>query len=190
MRDDRGATMQLGDGAEADGKRQFDGLALAQAHVAGLDKHASGAQVARAAQTAVTARQEHVHGGARSVARCQSSFHGSASSLFMRCVGLLPRHYARAGSGGKRSGHVRRRYVYCSVSYAVNRPQIQAPMRSRQQDEQAISNSLPIGVFDSGVGGLTVLRALLDRLPGEDFAYLGDPAPLPYATKSPTSIRQ
>ncbi len=63
-------------------------------------------------------------------------------------------------------------------------------MRSRQQHEQAISNSLPIGVFDSGVGGLTVLRALLDRLPGEDFLYLGDTARLPYGTKSPASIRQ
>ena len=59
------------------------GLALAQAHVAGLDEHTGGAQVARAAETAVTARQEHVHGGARSVARCQSSLHGSASSLFL-----------------------------------------------------------------------------------------------------------
>ncbi|MBK7901652.1 MAG: glutamate racemase [Proteobacteria bacterium] len=53
-----------------------------------------------------------------------------------------------------------------------------------------MSNSSPIGVFDSGVGGLTVLRALLDRLPGEDFVYLGDTARLPYGTKSPASIRQ
>jgi glutamate racemase len=63
-------------------------------------------------------------------------------------------------------------------------------MRSKPQGEQAISNSSPIGVFDSGVGGLTVLRALLDRLPGEDFVYLGDTARLPYGTKSPGSIRQ
>jgi glutamate racemase len=48
----------------------------------------------------------------------------------------------------------------------------------------------PIGVFDSGVGGLTVLRALLERLPHEDFVYLGDTARLPYGTKSPGSIRQ
>jgi glutamate racemase len=47
----------------------------------------------------------------------------------------------------------------------------------------------PIGVFDSGVGGLTVLRALLERLPHEDFVYLGDTARLPYGTKSPGSIR-
>jgi glutamate racemase len=41
-----------------------------------------------------------------------------------------------------------------------------------------------IGVFDSGVGGLTVLRALADTLPGEEFIYLGDTARLPYGTKS------
>jgi glutamate racemase len=63
-------------------------------------------------------------------------------------------------------------------------------MRSKPQGDQAISSSSPIGVFDSGVGGLTVLRALLDRLPGEDFVYLGDTARLPYGTKSPGSIRQ
>jgi glutamate racemase len=50
--------------------------------------------------------------------------------------------------------------------------------------------SAPIGVFDSGVGGLTVLRALLRNLPGEDFVYLGDTARLPYGTKSPESIRR
>jgi glutamate racemase len=42
----------------------------------------------------------------------------------------------------------------------------------------------PIGVFDSGIGGLTVLRTLIETLPGEDFIYLGDTARLPYGTKS------
>ena len=46
----------------------------------------------------------------------------------------------------------------------------------------------PIGVFDSGVGGLTVLNALRAALPHEDLVYLGDTARLPYGTKSPTSI--
>ncbi|HPJ94363.1 MAG TPA: glutamate racemase [Deltaproteobacteria bacterium] len=45
-----------------------------------------------------------------------------------------------------------------------------------------------IGVFDSGIGGLTVLRGLLDLLPGIDIAYLGDSARLPYGTKSPKTI--
>jgi glutamate racemase len=47
---------------------------------------------------------------------------------------------------------------------------------------------LPIGVFDSGVGGLTVLRALRQRLPHEQFIYLGDTARLPYGTKSGDSV--
>ena len=42
----------------------------------------------------------------------------------------------------------------------------------------------PIGVFDSGVGGLTVLRALLARLPHEHTIYLGDTARVPYGTRS------
>ena len=46
----------------------------------------------------------------------------------------------------------------------------------------------PIGVFDSGVGGLTVLRALRNTLPGEDFIYLGDTARLPYGTKSGDTV--
>ena len=49
-------------------------------------------------------------------------------------------------------------------------------------------SSLPIGVFDSGVGGLTVLKAMRNKLPNEDFIYLGDTARLPYGTKSPASI--
>ncbi len=44
--------------------------------------------------------------------------------------------------------------------------------------------SLPIGIFDSGVGGLTVYRALHERLPNERFIYLGDTARVPYGTKS------
>ena len=45
-----------------------------------------------------------------------------------------------------------------------------------------------IGVFDSGFGGLTVLRALLDRLPHAQFAFLGDTARLPYGSKSRRTI--
>jgi glutamate racemase len=52
------------------------------------------------------------------------------------------------------------------------------------------NTTLPIGVFDSGVGGLTVLDALRRRLPHEDFLYLGDTARLPYGTKSRDSITQ
>ncbi len=50
------------------------------------------------------------------------------------------------------------------------------------------NKSLPIGVFDSGVGGLTVLKAIREALPNENLVYLGDTARLPYGTKSPASI--
>jgi glutamate racemase len=46
----------------------------------------------------------------------------------------------------------------------------------------------PIGVFDSGVGGLTVLHELLVRLPREDFVYLGDTARFPYGERSPEQL--
>jgi glutamate racemase len=52
----------------------------------------------------------------------------------------------------------------------------------------AIRRDAPIGVFDSGVGGLTVLRALSHALPSQDFIYLGDTARLPYGTKSPDTV--
>ena len=45
-----------------------------------------------------------------------------------------------------------------------------------------------IGVFDSGVGGLTVLRALLDRIPNADYLYFGDTARLPYGSKSAATV--
>jgi len=46
----------------------------------------------------------------------------------------------------------------------------------------------PIGIFDSGIGGLTVMRALCARLPDEEFVYLGDTARLPYGTKSGDTV--
>ena len=51
------------------------------------------------------------------------------------------------------------------------------------------SDPRPIGVFDSGIGGLTVLRALIDAMPGERFIYLGDTARVPYGTKSADTVR-
>ncbi|MGZ3768881.1 MAG: glutamate racemase [Bdellovibrio sp.] len=53
-----------------------------------------------------------------------------------------------------------------------------------------ISDSRPIGVFDSGIGGLTVLKELAVRFPHENFLYLGDTARLPYGSKSPQTIRK
>jgi glutamate racemase len=48
----------------------------------------------------------------------------------------------------------------------------------------------PIGVFDSGIGGLTVVRAMLEQLPGERLIYFGDTARVPYGPKSPETVRR
>ena len=53
-----------------------------------------------------------------------------------------------------------------------------------------MSSRLPIGVFDSGVGGLTVLHECLVSLPAEDFLYLGDSGHFPYGTKSADELRE
>ena len=49
-------------------------------------------------------------------------------------------------------------------------------------------NDAPIGVFDSGLGGLTVLRAIREALPREDLVYLGDSARVPYGTRSAQTV--
>src|SRR5258705_8729337 len=54
----------------------------------------------------------------------------------------------------------------------------------------SLLSSLPIGIFDSGVGGLTVYRALHERLPNEHFVYLGDTARVPYGTKSLSTVER
>jgi glutamate racemase len=51
-------------------------------------------------------------------------------------------------------------------------------------------NSAPIGIFDSGIGGLTVARAIYERLPAESTIYFGDTARLPYGPKSPETVRR
>jgi glutamate racemase len=51
-------------------------------------------------------------------------------------------------------------------------------------------NPAPLGVFDSGIGGLTVVRALFERLPDESIIYFGDTARVPYGPKSPDTVRR
>ena len=51
-------------------------------------------------------------------------------------------------------------------------------------------NRAPLGVFDSGIGGLTVARALFERLPNESIIYFGDTARVPYGPKSPDTVRR
>ena len=49
-------------------------------------------------------------------------------------------------------------------------------------------NHAPIGVFDSGVGGLTVAREIMRQIPDERIVYFGDTARVPYGSKSPNTI--
>ena len=51
-------------------------------------------------------------------------------------------------------------------------------------------NGSPIGVFDSGIGGLTVFRSIIEQLPGYDYLYLGDNGRAPYGNRSFTTIHQ
>lgn len=51
-------------------------------------------------------------------------------------------------------------------------------------------NSRPVGIFDSGIGGLTVAREIFHRLPAESTIYFGDTARVPYGPKSPETVRR
>jgi glutamate racemase len=55
---------------------------------------------------------------------------------------------------------------------------------------QKVSNNLPIGIFDSGVGGLTVMKEIISVLPDENILYLGDTARVPYGTRSPETVNK
>jgi glutamate racemase len=61
-------------------------------------------------------------------------------------------------------------------------------MKSSRKRAPNSGAELPIGVFDSGIGGLTVVRELQKALPREDMIYLGDTARVPYGTKSPETV--
>ena len=63
-------------------------------------------------------------------------------------------------------------------------------LKSAIRNSQSKISTLPIGIFDSGVGGLTVYRALHERLPDEHFVYLGDTARVPYGTKSLSTVER
>lgn len=53
-----------------------------------------------------------------------------------------------------------------------------------------MNDNRPIGVFDSGIGGLTVVHALFERLPNESIVYFGDTARVPYGSKSPRIVQR
>src|SRR2546423_6224755 len=67
---------------------------------------------------------------------------------------------------------------------------LQSPSVAANKASTTESASRPIGVFDSGVGGLTVVKALRDLLPNENIFYLGDTARVPYGNKSAETVER
>ena len=65
-----------------------------------------------------------------------------------------------------------------------------AAMDKAPKTEASNSDARPIGVFDSGIGGLTVVKALRDLLPNENIFYLGDTARVPYGNKSAETVER
>ena len=61
---------------------------------------------------------------------------------------------------------------------------------SRTDSRQGVHAAGPVGIFDSGIGGLTVASEIVRQLPHEDIIYLGDTARLPYGTKSAATVRR
>ena len=82
------------------------------------------------------------------------------------------------------------------VCRAADASRCQTPVPRRDEElpithlHSALMDSRPIGVFDSGMGGLTVLHECLVTLPHEDFVYLGDGARLPYGPRPLDEIRR
>jgi glutamate racemase len=60
-------------------------------------------------------------------------------------------------------------------------------LKNRRRGKE-LSNNAPIGVFDSGIGGLTVVKELIELMPGEDFIYFGDTARIPYGPRPAKQI--
>src|SRR3954449_12225922 len=77
-----------------------------------------------------------------------------------------------------------------SPAGGTGRPPGTAPRMGAVPAPPAAYRARPIGVFDSGVGGLTVLHELLVSLPHEDFVYLGDTARFPYGERSPAELER
>ena len=93
---------------------------------------------------------------------------------------MIERHPSHAQP---RAGHALRSRIDRPLSAALG-DTVPAPVTA------GASAQLPIGVFDSGVGGLTVMHALARHLPGEDLLYLGDTARVPYGARSGDTVRR
>src|SRR5207253_157584 len=75
------------------------------------------------------------------------------------------------------------------LSQGAEGPGISGRCRTQRAGAPSV-NRAPLGVFDSGIGGLTVARAVFERLPHESVIYFGDTARVPYGPKSPDTVRR
>src|SRR5512145_3236756 len=67
---------------------------------------------------------------------------------------------------------------------------VQEVCASFKQIIMALEPSLPVGIFDSGVGGISVLRAIREQLPEESIVYFGDQGHVPYGSRSMEQIQR
>ena len=77
-----------------------------------------------------------------------------------------------------------------NCEFEIRTPNTRGLNSIRNSQSEIRNSNLPIGIFDSGVGGLTVYRALHEHLPNERFVYLGDTARVPYGTKSLATVER
>src|SRR5258705_1291045 len=144
-------------------------------------------------------RAPHDGRGVRGVGGCDGDddAEGAAGSELHEADRLVePQGQAPGGAGlaralGLQSSILRRGGLRVRAPAGLSRrPEDSGvPARHRVQPAAAV-NPAPLGVFDSGIGGLTVARALFERLPGESVIYFGDTARVPYGPKSPDTVRR
>lgn len=72
---------------------------------------------------------------------------------------------------------------------SLHPPRATSPRAAAAEPRLEEMNNAPIGIFDSGLGGLTVARAVLDQLPQEELVYIGDTAHTPYGSRSIAEVR-
>jgi glutamate racemase len=87
-------------------------------------------------------------------------------------------------------GHHSLNFGFRNSNFGFRILTVERDLKSAIRNSNSEISNLPIGIFDSGVGGLTVYRSLHERLPCEHFVYLGDTARVPYGTKSLSTVER